>query len=362
MYFKQFLDENYGCASYLVASRATRDAAVIDPGVEIAPYLTILHDRNFALNYVIDTHIHADHVSGARRLAEQTGAELCLYESAQVAYPFHGLTDQEELALGQLRLRVLHTPGHRPELVSILIFNLDRGHEPEVVLTGDSLLAGDVGRPDFNGGDPADQFESIEHLLALPDWVAVFPGHFEGLCGKSMEGRPITTIGFERHCNALAQLSRDEFIATLSAHIPERPLNMLAIEATNRGEYDAPWAMVGESLTVSEIPAADLPPLAGESVLLDVREPDEYAGGHLPGALSLPQAELASRLAEVPRGHTVYVVCWSGGRSVQAARFLRQRGYNRVINLTGGTEAWIQMGKPVVAGTAAGSNTATGDA
>jgi glyoxylase-like metal-dependent hydrolase (beta-lactamase superfamily II)/rhodanese-related sulfurtransferase len=330
-----------------VASRATQEAAVIDPGVDIAPYLTILHDRKFALNYVIDTHIHADHISGARRLAEETGAELCLYESARVSYPFHRLTDQEELALGQLRLRVLHTPGHRPELISILLFNLDRGREPEAVLTGDSLLVGDVGRPDFNGGDPAVQFESIEQLLALPDWVAVFPGHFEGLCGKSMEGRPVTTIGFERHCNSLAQLPRDEFIATLSANIPERPLNMLAIEATNRGEYDAPWAMVRESLAISEIPVVDLPPLDDSSILLDVREPDEYTHGHLPGAQSLPQAELASRLAELPRDHTVYVVCWSGSRSQQAARFLRQQGYDNVINLTGGTQTWIRMGKPL---------------
>jgi hydroxyacylglutathione hydrolase len=347
MYFKQFLDENYGCASYLVASRATREAAVIDPAIDIAPYLAILHDRHFALKFAIDTHIHADHISGARQLAEQTGAELSLHESALVSYPFRRLTDQEELALGQLRLRVLHTPGHRPELVSILIFNLDRGHEPEVVLTGDSLLVGDVGRPDFNGGDPAVQFDSIEQLLALPDWVAVFPGHFEGLCGKGMEGRPITTIGFERHCNALAQLPRDKFIATLSANIPERPLNMLAIEATNRGEYDAPWAMVRASLPVTEIPVVDLPPLDAGSILLDVRELDEYTRGHLPGARSLPQAELASRLAEVPRDHTLYVVCWSGSRSMQSARFLRQQGYDHVVNLTGGTEAWIRAGMPV---------------
>ena len=358
MYFKQFLNERYGCASYLVASHATREAAVIDPAVDVAPYLTILRDRNFALTYVIDTHIHADHISGARQLAGQTGAELCLYESARVTYPFHGLSDQEELNLGQLRLRVLHTPGHRPELISILIFNLDRGPEPEVVLTGDSLLVGDVGRPDFNGGDPAVQFESIEQLLSLPDWVAVLPGHFEGLCGKSMEGRPLTTIGFERRYNALAQLPRDEFIATLRANIPERPLNMLAIEATNRGEYDAPWAMVRESVPVSEIPVIDLPPLDAESVLLDVREPDEYASGHLPGAFSLPQAELASRLAEVPRESIIYVVCWSGGRSMQATRFLRQRGYDRVVNLTGGTAAWIQAGMPVVASTSAASNRA----
>ena len=354
MYFKQFLDEQHGCASYLVASRASGEAAVVDPALDIAPYLQILCAREFVLRYVIDTHIHADHVSGARQLARETGADLCLHASARVAYPFHPLSDQDELALGQLRLRVLHTPGHRPELISIVIHNLDRGDDPEVVLTGDSLLVGDVGRPDFNGGDPAAQFESIHKLLQLPEFVAVFPGHFEGLCGKSMEGRPITTIGFEKHWNALAKLDRATFIPRLTADIPERPLNMLAIEATNRGEADAPWAMVTDSAPVTEMPVTEMPALEGDATVLDVREPDEYIGGHIPGAKNLPQAELATRLAELPHEGTIYLVCGSGGRSRQATRFLRQQGYDQVVNLAGGTRGWIRAGKPVVTGRAVG--------
>jgi glyoxylase-like metal-dependent hydrolase (beta-lactamase superfamily II) len=190
MYFKQFLNERCGCASYVVASRQTHDAAVIDPAIETEPYVALLEERGFRLQYVIDTHIHADHVSGARRLAGRFGAQLCLHESAQVAYPFSPLSDRQELELGQLRLRVLHTPGHRPELISILIVNPPRSPEPSMVLTGDSLLVGDVGRPDFGGGDVAAQYESLTALLRLPDWVAVFPGHFEGPCGKGMCGRP----------------------------------------------------------------------------------------------------------------------------------------------------------------------------
>ena len=120
--------------------------------------------------------------------------------------------DHEELELGQLRLRILHTPGHRPELISILIVNPLRSPEPSMVLTGDSLLVGDVGRPDFGGGDVAAQYDSLTSLLRLPDWVAVFPGHFEGPCGKGMCGRPSTTIGFERLYNPLARLDRREFI------------------------------------------------------------------------------------------------------------------------------------------------------
>src|SRR4029079_7796988 len=120
MYFKQFLDERCGCASYLVASRQSHEAAIIDPSIAIAEYDALLAQRDFRLRYVIDTHIHADHVSGARKLAQEHGAELCLYEAARVSYPFQPLHDGEELPLGQLRLRVLHTPGHRPELISLL--------------------------------------------------------------------------------------------------------------------------------------------------------------------------------------------------------------------------------------------------
>lgn len=253
MYFKQILDERCGCASYVVASRQSCEATIVDPSIEIEQYETLLRDRGFALRYVIDTHVHADHVSGARQLAAKYGARLCLHESARVAYPFRPLQDGEELELGQLRLRVLHTPGHRPELISLLIVNLARSPEPSMVLTGDSLLVGDVGRPDFGGGDAASQFESLSRLLRLPDWVAVFPGHFEGACGRGMCGRPSTTIGFERRYNPLAQFARDQFVSAITEAVPARPLNMAAIEATNRGVADMPWAMLTTTPEVREV-------------------------------------------------------------------------------------------------------------
>src|SRR3954454_16236724 len=324
MYFKQILDERCGCASYMIASRQSLEAAIIDPSIDLAQYEALLESRGFRLLYLIDTHVHADHVSGARQLAARHGAEVCLHESAQVAYPFRPLHDGEELALGQLRLRVLHTPGHRPELISMLVVNPERSPEPSMVLTGDSLLVGDVGRPAFRGGDAAAQYESLNRLLRLPEWVAVFPGHFEGPCGKGMCGRPSTTIGFERLFNPLARLERVPFIDHLSAAVPARPLNITAIEATNRGLADRPWAMLASNPVVDEISLDELECRDSDAILLDVREPVEYASGHVPGAVNLPHADLADRLDELPRDRPVVLICQGGYRSLRAAQFLKQ--------------------------------------
>ena len=348
MYFKQFLNERCGCASYVIASRRTHEAAIIDPAIETEPYEALLRERGFRLQYVIDTHIHADHVSGARRLAAQYGGQLCLHESAQVAYPFRPLSDHQELELGQLRLRVLHTPGHRPELISILIVNPLRSPEPSMVLTGDSLLVGDVGRPDFGGGDVAAQYESLTSLLRLPDWVAVFPGHFEGPCGKGMCGRPSTTIGFERLYNPLARLDRREFITRVGKGVPPRPLNMTAIEATNRGRADMAWAMLTSSPEVREVTLDELRGRPSDAAVVDVREPEEFASGHVPGAVNLPQADLATRLDEVPRDRPVFVICQGGFRSLRAAQFLSQRGFSDVASVKGGTEAWRAAGGEMI--------------
>jgi hydroxyacylglutathione hydrolase len=350
VYFKQILNERCGCASYVIASRRTGEAAVVDAASDTEPYTSLLLERQFRLRYVIDTHIHADHVSGARSLAASNGAELCLHESARTAYPFHALRDGQELELGQLRLRVLHTPGHRPELISLLIVNPLRSPEPSMVLTADSLLVGDVGRPDFGGGDVTAQFESLNRLLRLPDWVAVFPGHFEGPCGKGMCGRPSTTIGFERLYNPLARLGRAEFVARLGQGLPPRPLNMTAIEATNRGQADMGWAMLNATGPVREVDQNEVEARPREAVLLDVREPQEFADGHVPGADNLPQADLATRLSEVPRDRPIYLICQGGFRSLRAAQFLKQMGFTDVASVKGGTESWRAANKSLALG------------
>jgi hydroxyacylglutathione hydrolase len=349
MYFKQILDERCGCASYLIASRQSHEAAIVDPSIQIEQYDALLKERDFTVKYVIDTHVHADHVSGGRKLAAEHGTELCLHEAARVTYPHRALRDGEELELGQLRLKVLHTPGHRPELISILVVNPPRSPEPSMVLTGDSLLVGDVGRPDFGGGDAAAQYESVGRLMRLPDWVAVFPGHFEGPCGKGMCGRPSTTIGFERLFSPLIRMDRGPFVATLNDGVPARPLNMVAIEATNRGTFDGEWAMLTSAPPVEEVDP-EVAAARPDALLLDVREPGEYHHGHVPGAVNVPQAELATRLAELPRDQPILTICAAGYRSMRAAQFLKQVGFADVRSVRGGTDAWREAGRELAYG------------
>jgi rhodanese-related sulfurtransferase len=183
--------------------------------------------------------------------------------------------------------------------------------------------------------------------MRLPDWVAVFPGHFEGPCGKGMCGRPSTTIGFERLFNPLARMEREPFLETLDDGIPARPLNMVAIEATNRGLASAEWAMLTELHEVPEAGVEDVENRPSDALLIDVREPEEFVAGHIPGAQNLAQSEIATRLEELPRDHPILVVCQGGNRSRRAAQFLAQMGYTNVANVGGGTSAWAESGRPV---------------
>jgi hydroxyacylglutathione hydrolase len=357
MYFHQELHEDCGCSAYIVGSRPAREVIVVDPAVTIAPYLELTHQHGFRIVAVIDTHIHADHVSGARALAAATGADLCLHRSAEVEYPFHPLDDGDELHAGQVRLRVLHTPGHRPEAISLLVINDARSPEPSMVLTGDTLLVGDVGRPDFGGEAGARSlYRSVTRLLELPDWVEVFPGHFDGPCGKGMCGRPSTTIGFERRYNPVLEPLRAQpenaetaFVSLISGSVPAKPLNMEAIVATNVGRQAADWASPHGLDPVPEVALEAAPAFiaARRPFIVDVREPQEYAAFHIPGAVSIPQSQLADRLAELPRDGDLLVVCQSGMRSERATRFLRQQGFVNAVNLVGGSGGWKEKGYPV---------------
>lgn len=192
-----------------------------------------------AIEAIVNTHVHADHRSGERELAARTGAPIYFHRSADVNFPFTPLDDGDEISLGNVIVRALHTPGHTPESISLVVTDLTRGHEPWMVLTGDTLFVGDVGRPDFGGPDAARTLFASLHdkLLALPDHVEVYPAHISGSpCGRAMSGKPASTIGFERRFNlALQYRDPDSFARALFEDVPPKPNGFVETIAANRG-------------------------------------------------------------------------------------------------------------------------------
>ena len=188
---------------------------------------------------IISTHVHADHRSGERELSEKTGAPIYFHRSADVAFPFTPLDDGSEISLGNVIVRAIHTPGHTPESQALLIIDLSRGPEPWMVLTGDTLFVGDVGRPDLGGDEAGRLLHDSLHgkLLALPEYVEVYPAHISGSpCGRAMSGKPASSIGFERRYNAaLQELDRERFVASLFVGLPPKPVHFDAMIAANRG-------------------------------------------------------------------------------------------------------------------------------
>jgi hydroxyacylglutathione hydrolase len=216
---------------------------VVDPQHDIEPYLEAAAQKNMRVTHVVETHVQADHVSGARRLAEATGAPILLHESAPVGFRHVGVADGEEHELGNVRLSMWHTPGHTPDGLSILVTDLTRGPEPWFVLTGDTLFSGGVGRPDLLGQGMettlAEQlYDSLYgKLLKLPDHLEVYPAHFSGAaCGKGLSGKAASTIGFERRFNPALQLaSKADFVRFVLEGLPAEPPEFAANRRRNLG-------------------------------------------------------------------------------------------------------------------------------
>lgn len=249
MIFRQILRPETGCASYLLGCVGKACCAVVDPLPDLLEqYLGIATEAGLRITHVIDTHVHADHVSGARELAERAGALLCLHEAAEVGFSFTPLRDGQRLEIGNDTLEVLHTPGHTPESICLVAVDHTRGGSPWLVLTGDTLFVGDAGRPDLHGKEAAHRlaehlYASLFHkLLWLPDWVEVYPGHFSGsMCGRGLSAKPSSTIGYERLFNpALQPRSPAEFVAFMLAGLPPQPRDYERIRTLNRrGGSDA---------------------------------------------------------------------------------------------------------------------------
>jgi hydroxyacylglutathione hydrolase len=240
MIFRQYLHFDPVGASYLFGCAGRAAAAVVDPVGDIAPYLRAAEETGMRIRYIIDTHLDADHVSSGRRLAEAAGADYVLFTDAKVTFPFRGARDEEVLELGNVTIKILHTPGHTPEHISMLVTDRTRSDEPWFVLTGHTLMVGDLGRTEL--ATSAEEgaralFGSVQRLKELPDYLEVLPGAFSGsVCGRSLSGKPISTIGFEkRHNKAFRIDDEHEFVRAMVADVPPAPPQAAQLRAINSG-------------------------------------------------------------------------------------------------------------------------------
>ena len=337
MLFTQFVDDDLGCASYLIGDEDAGVAAVVDPAYAVEQYLEEAERRGVRLVRVVETHTHADHVSGHGRLALEHHLPVSIHPAAEAAFAHESLTDGAEVELGSVILRCIHTPGHRPEHCCLAVVDRSRAEEPWLVLTGDSLFVGDAARPDLAVGareGAEGLFHSLRRLMELPDGVEVYPGHVAGsLCGKAMSSKASTTIGFERRFNpALAHTALDEFVAESAAVSAPKPPNVGRIVELNRGVF------LGAPPVANELPAAP------EGVqLLDARPVHDYLVGHAPGAVSVPVtgSSFATRAGFVLDPEQPLVVAARDEPEAQRAlRGLRSVGFLDVAGyvLGGGSE------------------------
>jgi hydroxyacylglutathione hydrolase len=258
MIFRQVLHLATGCASYVFGCTGKKALAVVDPHIDhVDDYLAAAEAARSPIVAIVETHVQADHLSGATALAARTEAPIYLHEAADVTFPHRTLRDGDELELGNDYLRVLHTPGHSPDSMCLLVGDRTRGPDPWFLLTGDTLFVGDAGRPDLTADtttspatDAAPEadatqaaltlYASLQRLLALPDDLELYPAHFAGSsCGRMMSGKPSSTLGFERRFNPALQVrSPEDFAAFMLTDLPAAPLRHREIRAANRQAQD----------------------------------------------------------------------------------------------------------------------------
>ncbi len=240
MILRQFLHTDPVAASYLFGCGGKASAAVVDPLGDVGPYLRTAEETGMRILYVIDTHLHADHLSAGRALADAAGAEYVLFAKASVTFPFRGVSEDDVLELGNVTIKILHTPGHTPEHISLVVTDHTRSSEPWFVLTGHTLMVGDLGRTEL--ATSAEEgaralFGSVQKLKSLPDYLEVLPGAYSGsVCGRSLSGKPTSTIGFEkRHNKAFRIEDANAFLNAMLADVPPVPPQAAQIRAANSG-------------------------------------------------------------------------------------------------------------------------------
>ncbi|HZD77717.1 MAG TPA: MBL fold metallo-hydrolase [Acidobacteriaceae bacterium] len=341
MILKQFYLPCLAHASYLIGDEATGTAAVVDPQRDTDQYLELAAQHGLAIRHVFLTHLHADFVAGHLELRDRAGATIYLGAAAKAGYAFTPLHDDEIVEFGSVRLQALETPGHTPESISIVVYDLKvSGTEPHAVLTGDTLFIGDVGRPDLRvalGWSATDLggmlFDSLHtKLLPLPDQSLVYPAHGAGsLCGKAISKETVSTLGEQRRFNyALQPMTKEAFIGVVTADQPEAPPYFTYDAVLNSQERP----------TLDETLARQMQPLALEVVLamqsvgaqiLDTRDPEEFGAAHLKGSINIGLAGQYATWAGtvLDRTHPIVIVATPGRENESAVR-LGRIGFDHV--------------------------------
>lgn len=357
MIFHQFFIDGLGCASYLLGSEQQGIAVVVDPDRDIQKYLDFAAGHKLKITHIIETHLHADHVSGNTALAQRCGAPIFFHKAALAGFPHQALQGGDQLNLGDFYLEVLHTPGHTPESITLLVVEPNASDQPVLALTGDTLFAGDIGRPDLTGAKATRELAVQMHrslfstYAGLEDSLAIYPGHGAGsLCGKSLRPDRTTTLGFERRHNlAFQPRNVDAFISFTTDNLPRQPGNHQAIKALNR---HGPTPLDESVLKPLSIKAA-IPVFQRGAALLDTRSKSDYIARHIPGSIYLPlDSQLSNNLSQVLSAESPLVLLPGEGQPLREIFYALVRvGYETLPGyLVDSLEKWEALGLPVTSG------------
>jgi glyoxylase-like metal-dependent hydrolase (beta-lactamase superfamily II)/rhodanese-related sulfurtransferase len=371
MYFKQFYLACLAHASYLIGSEG--EAAVVDPQRDVDQYIAEAEVQGLKIKYVIETHLHADFVSGHRELAERTGAEIVIGAKAGATFPHRGARDGDEITVGEVVLRIMETPGHTPESICVLVNATvpgqsakGKGEEgtdtrvmarvpgPQMVLTGDTLFIGDVGRPDLAGGKgytpqmmAGMMYDTLhEKLLKLPDDVEIYPAHGAGsMCGKNMSKETSSTIGQQKKTNyALKPMAKEDFVRMMTADLQDAPAYFPKDAEINRGGAQA----LSEVSRPSALTAQEVNDMATNGhLILDVRSAWEFGNGHVPGSLNIGLGGQFAIWAGslITMGAPIVIIAASDEQVDEAVMRLARVGIETVTGyLHGGINAWREAG------------------
>jgi len=349
--FKQFYLGCLAHASYLIGDETTGAAAVVDPQRDTDQYIAFAAEHALKIKHVFLTHLHADFVAGHLELRDRAGATIYLGAAAKAAYAFTPLRDGDAVEFGRVRLKILETPGHTPESISIIVYDLNASDtQPHAVLTGDTLFIGDVGRPDLRvalGWSAADLggmlFDSLHaKLLKLPDASLVYPAHGAGsLCGKALSKETVSTMGEQRRVNyALQPMTREAFIQVVTADQPDAPAYFTydaVLNSEERPTLDQALAREMKPLTLDALLALQ----AVGAQILDTREPDEFAAAHLTGSINVGLGGQYATWAGTVLNHTDPIaIIADPGRENESAVRLGRIGFDNVAGyLQGGLKS-----------------------